>query len=163
MSNTPWRFHKVSAYEGGISTPLIARWPAGIPAERRGTLVREPAHLIDLLPTFMELAAATCPTTDTAKPEGQSVAAMLKGGHGETNRTFCWEHEGNRAVRKGKWKLVALGFSKAGWELYDMATDRIESHNLAGEHPDVVAELSAEYDRWAARCGVIPYDQLVGR
>ncbi len=163
VSNTPWRFHKVSAYEGGISTPLIARWPAGIPADHRGTLVREPAHLIDLLPTFMELASASYPTTDTAKPEGQSIAAMLKGGHGETNRTFCWEHEGNRAVRKGKWKLVTLGSSKAGWELYDMATDRIESHNLAGEHPDVVAELSAEYDRWAARCGVIPYDQLVGR
>jgi arylsulfatase len=156
VSNTPWRLHKVTAYEGGISTPLIASWPSGIPAERRGTLVREPAHLIDLLPTFLALADATYPVVAVgAKPEGRDIETMLKGGRGQPDRTFCWEHEGHRAIRKGRWKLVMLASSKQGWELYDIEADRTESHNMASEHPEIVHQLSAEYDRWAIRCGVV--------
>src|SRR5262249_10623561 len=147
VSNTPWRRHKVTAYEGGISTPLLARWPAGIPVANCGGLVREPAHVIDLLPTFLELAGAKYPVSGAVKPEGESILTMLKGGHGNANREFYWEHEGNRAVLKGTWKLVTLGSSKEGWELYDLATDRIESRNLAGDYPDKLKELSADYDR----------------
>jgi arylsulfatase A-like enzyme len=161
VSNTPWRRHKVSAYEGGISTPLLARWPAGIPAESRGKLVREPAHVLDLLPTFLELARTNYPVKDTVKPEGESILTMLKGGSGNANRTLCWEHEGNRAIRKGNWKLVALGPGQP-WELYNIAADRIESHDLAAERPEVVKELTAEYNRWAARCGVIDFPKLLG-
>lgn len=163
VSNTPWRRHKVTAYEGGISTPLLARWPAGIPAASDGTYVREPGHIIDLLPTFMELAGTKYPGDGSVKPEGQSILPMLQGGHGAADRTFCWEHEGNRAIRKGKWKLVTLGNGSEAWELYDLETDRTESHNLAATQPDVVKELAAEYDAWAKRCGVVPWDEIKAR
>jgi arylsulfatase len=159
VSNTPWRLHKTTAYEGGISTALIANWPAGIPAQRRGTLVREPADVIDLLPTFLGLAGAAYPAHGSVKPEGQNILAMLTGALGDTNRVFCWEHEGNRAIRDGNWKLVALG-SKKTWELFDLVNDRIEAHNLAGTRPEIVARLSREYDEWAERCGVIPFSQI---
>lgn len=160
VSNTPWRRHKVTAYEGGISTPLIARWPAGIPQDKEGTLVREPGHVLDLLPTFLELAGTKYPGDGAVKLEGQSIVTMLKGGHGVADRTFFWEHEGNSAIRKGKWKLVTLGPSGNEWELYDISQDRIEMHNLADAHPDIVHELRDDYDKWAARCGVIDYAKL---
>jgi arylsulfatase len=157
VSNTPWRLHKVTAYEGGISTPLIARWPAGIPSTAQGQLMREPAHLIDLMPTLLEPAHASYPATDDRRLEGQNILPMIRGQRGATERTFCWEHEGNRAIRKGKWKLVTLGESSDGWELYDIDVDRTESHNLAASNPRIVAELSAEYDQWAKRCDVMPW------
>jgi arylsulfatase A-like enzyme len=155
VSNTPWRRHKVSAYEGGISTPFVVRWPAGIAKAREGQIVREPAHVTDLLPSFLELAGAKAGTNQL---EGQSLSAMLRGGAGNTNRVFCWEHEGNRGIRKGPWKLV--GNPSGNWELYDLAADRTESDDLVALHPDVVASLKADYDRWAARCGVIDYATL---
>jgi arylsulfatase len=161
VSNTPWRLHKTTAYEGGISAPAIACWPAGIPQSAHGTMVREPAHLIDLLPTFLQLAGATYPATDQRHLEGQSILPMIEGKPGNPDRTYCWEHEGNRAIRKGKWKLVMLGSSKDGWELYDLGADRTESHDLAAEKPEVVRELSAEYDEWAQRCGVVPWPKIL--
>jgi arylsulfatase len=153
VSNTPWRRHKVSAYEGGISTPLIIRWPAGIEAAKEGTLAREPAHVIDLLPTFLDLAGAKNSTTN--KFEGESIVSLLRGNAGNSNRTFYWEHEGFRAIRDGKWKLVEAAGSKSEWELFDMTTDRKESHDLADVNPQIVRDLKAKYDTWAARCGVI--------
>jgi arylsulfatase A-like enzyme len=161
VSNTPWRHHKVTAYEGGISTPAIAAWPAGIPEPARGRFVREPAHLLDLLPTFLELAGAKYPATEMRRPEGHSILPMLRGEAGDRDRLFCWEHEGNRAIRKGKWKLVALAGQP--WELYDLGADRAEGHDLAAAQPDVVRDLSAEYDHWAARCGVVPWPQIAAK
>lgn len=161
VSNTPWKRHKVSAYEGGISTPLIASWPAGIPGAQDGSLIRQPAHVIDLLPTFLEIAGVAKPAVGTNHLEGQSILGMFKGNAHENERTFCWEHEGNRAIRKGKWKLVALPDSE--WELYDIEADRIESNNLAGSHPEIVRDLKAEYERWAARCGVVDHASLKKR
>jgi len=108
------------------------------------------------------LAGAKYPATDTVKLEGQSILALLQGDQGKANRTLCWEHEGNRAIRKGNWKLVALGPGQP-WELYDIAADRIESHDLAKARPELVKDLSGEYDRWAARCGVISYPKLLGK
>jgi arylsulfatase len=162
VSNTPWRLHKTTEYEGGISTALIACWPAGIPAHNGGAFVRQPADVIDLLPTFLHLAGATYPAHGSVKPEGQDITAMLEGNPGATNRLFCWEHEGNRAIRDGNWKLVALA-SKKTWELYDLAADRVEARDLAAAQPDVVAKLSREYDDWAQRCGVIPFTQIRSR
>lgn len=159
VSNTPWRLHKTNAYEGGISTALIANWPAGIPAKNHGTFVREPADVIDLLPTFLELAGAQYPATNGATFEGKSITGMLEGAPGDPHRVFCWEHEGNRAIRDGQWKLVALP-SNPNWELYNIDTDRVEAHDLAGSHPDIVAKLSQEYDAWAKRCGVIPFSEI---
>jgi arylsulfatase A-like enzyme len=162
VSNTPWRRHKVTAYEGGVSTPAVVRWPAGIPASARGRLVREPAHLLDLMPTLLDLAGAPYPATQTLRLEGQNILPMIRGGAGNADRSFCWEHEGNRAIRKGKWKLVMLA-DAPGWELYDIDADRAESHDLADERPEDVRELSAEYDRWAARCGVAPWSEIAAK
>jgi arylsulfatase A-like enzyme len=160
VSNTPWRHHKVTCYEGGISTPAVAYWPAGIPKSAQGHFAREPAHLLDLMPTFLELAGVEYPSTPDRRPEGQSIVSMIRGGRGSAERSFCWEHEGNRAIRKGRWKLVMLGGSKDGWELYDIDTDRAESRNLAAAKPELVRELSAEFDRWADRCGVVPWSEI---
>jgi arylsulfatase len=160
VSNTPWRHHKITAYEGGISTPVIAHWNAGIPKSVHGKLAREPAHLLDVMPTLLELAGVKYPQTEMRQMEGQSIVGMIRGEGGAVERTLCWEHEGNRAIRKGKWKLVMLANAKGGWELYDMEADRSESRNLAGEQPDRVGELSAEYERWAQRCGVAPWEEI---
>jgi arylsulfatase len=84
---------------------------------------------------------------------------MLTSGQGNAKREFFWEHEGNRAVRKGNWKLVALGGEK-NWELYDVVADRLESKNLAETKPEIVKELAADYERWAGRCGVKDYSEL---
>jgi arylsulfatase len=158
VSNTPWRHHKVTDYEGGISTPLVVRWPAGIPRDRDGTLVREPGHVIDLLPSFLELAGATYPTKPNGPTlDGQSITAMLKGGHGNPDRTFFWEHEGNRGVRSGKWMLCSLAGPKHPFELYDIDADRVQAHDVAADHPDVARRLDQMYQNWAARVGV--YDR----
>jgi arylsulfatase A-like enzyme len=160
VSNTPWRRHKVTAYEGGISTPLIVRWPAGIDPDKDGKLLREPAHVIDLLPTFLEVASAK-DISATNQFEGQSILAMLKGDAGNPNRTFCWEHEGFRAIRDGKWKLVEAAAPDSAWELFDIETDRTESHDLAAAKPEIVHDLKAKYDSWAVRCGVIDHALLM--
>jgi arylsulfatase A-like enzyme len=139
-SNTPFRLFKSFVHEGGIATPFIARWPGVIQA---GTISRRVGHVMDLLPTL--LAAAGAPPRPL---EGTDVLH----GDPEKPRTLCWEHEGNRAVRRGDWKLVAaLGDP---WELYDLAADRTELKDLAASRPDVVRELESLYGAWAARNGV---------
>jgi arylsulfatase len=159
VSNTPFRFHKVTAYEGGISTPLIAYWPAMIPEKLHNTLVREAGHFIDLLPTFMEVTGATRPPAkDEPALEGKSLTALFRGEPLPASRNFFWEHEGNRAARVGNWKLVALAGKP--WELYDLENDRVESHDLASAHPEKVKELEAAYNDWARKCGVVPWDQI---
>src|SRR5205823_9089681 len=126
-------------HEGGIATPLIVSWPAGIAA--RGQLTAEVGHVIDLLPTFLELAGAEYPKSfhnrELTPLAGKSLVPVLQGGRlGE--RTLGWEHEGNRAVRVGDWKLVAP--YRGEWELYDLKSDRTELNNLAAKHPAQVTE-----------------------
>jgi arylsulfatase len=159
VSNTPWRNHKVTAYEGGISGPAIASWPAVMSKGVRGRFVDGPAHLMDLLPTFLELAEAGDAGEKTSGLEGRSIAEMIRGQDAPADRTLCWEHEGNRAIRQGNWKLVMLA-SATDWELYDLAADRVESSDLAATHPEVVEKLAAEYGRWAERCGVAPWPEI---
>ena len=160
VSNTPWRLHKVTPFEGGISTPLLARWPAGIASELNGTRVRQPGHVIDLLPSFLELAGGT---THGPPLEGRSITAMLTGHAGEADRTFYWEHEGNRAIHSGKWSLVSLNGPGRAFELYDLDADRVQAHDVSADHPDVAARLERQYADWAKRVGVIPWSQLTGR
>jgi arylsulfatase len=144
-SNTPFRLFKSFVHEGGIATPFIARWPGVIPA---GTTRRRVGHVIDVLPTL--LAAAGTPPRPL---EGRD----LFHGSPDEPRTLFWEHEGNRAVRQGDWKLVAR--HGASWELYDLGKDRTELSNLAGAHPDRVRALSSLFDDWAARSGVKPWTE----
>jgi arylsulfatase A-like enzyme len=158
VSNTPFREYKHWVHEGGISTPLIAHWPAGIPRSRRNRLEHQPAHLIDIMATCADLAGATYPSARAGhkiKPmEGVSLRPAFSGKRLDRSQPIFWEHEGNRAVRDGKWKLVAKENQK--WELYDMERDRTELHDLASAHPEKVKELAAKWDAYAARANVLP-------
>ena len=160
VSNTPWRNHKLTSYEGGVSTPAIVSWPVAIPAAATGKFVDGPAHLMDLLPTFLDLAGAEPASGgQELSLEGRNIAGMLQGQSVPADRTLCWEHEGNRAIRKENWKLVELA-AEPGWKLYDLAADRAEQHDLAAKRPEMVRELAADYDRWAARCDVVPWSEI---
>lgn len=160
-ANTPFREHKMWPHEGGISTPLIVNWPSGIAA--RGQLARAPGHVLDLQPTFLELAGTKYPEKFqghalTPLP-GRSLLPVLQGKPlGE--RTLAWEHEGNRAMRVGDWKLVAS--FRGDWELYDLSRDRAELQNLAAQQPARVKELAAAWQQWADHVGVVPWEQLPG-
>ena len=154
VSNTPFRKHKHWVHEGGISTPLIAHWPAGI--SRKGDLEPTPGHLIDLMATAVDLADAKYPAN--VKPmEGRSLAPLFTGGKIEREAIY-WEHEGNRAVRAGDWKIVA-DYNKP-WELYNIAQDRSEQHDLSREQPTRVQEMAAMYDAYAKRANVEPWDKV---
>ena len=128
LGSTPFRRFKHFTHEGGIAVPLIAHWPRGIPARRRNALVREPAHLVDVMPTILEVAGAAYPREFRGQAiqamEGVSLRPALAGRPLARTQPLFWEHEGNRAVRSGKWKLVSA-YPKA-WELYDMTADRVE-------------------------------------
>ncbi len=150
LANTPFRRHKTWVHEGGISTPLIARWPKGIAA--RGALRHTPGHVVDLVPTLLELAAgmpAAIVRGELSPPfPGRSLKADFAKDTPAPDRVLWWLHEGNRALRAGDWKIVAAG-KDAPWELYDVARDRSESDNLAAKHPDKVRELAAQWAREA--------------
>ena len=156
VSNTPFREYKHWVHEGGISTPLIAHWPDGI--QRHGELEHQPGHLIDIMATCVDLSGARYPTEeggDRITPlEGRSLRPAFAGRQIEREAIY-WEHEGNRAVRVGDWKLVAKGANGA-WELYNVNTDRAEQHNLAREQPKRVQELAAMWQAYAERAHVLP-------
>jgi arylsulfatase len=155
VSNTPFREYKHFVHEGGISTPLIAHWPAGI--GRRGELEQQPGHLIDIMATCVDVAGASYPPERDGGPrplEGVSLVPAFAGESlGRPNPLF-WEHEGNRAVRQGSWKLVAK--ENRDWELYDLAADRTELHDLAADRPELVQELARHWEQWAERAHVLP-------
>lgn len=146
-ANTPFRLHKSWTYEGGITTPLIVHWPAGIKA--RNELRTAPGHLIDLLPTVLELVGGTRPAevAGMAVPPlpGKSLAPVFAREGPIARECLWWFHDGNRAVRVGDWKLVAD--FKAPWELYDLRSDRSETHNLASAQPEKVKELEQVFNR----------------
>jgi len=156
VSNTPFRLYKHWVHEGGISTPLIVHWPAGI--KDKGKLRNQTGHLIDIMPTCVEVSGAKYPTDfkgNKIQPmEGKSLAAAFDNKPIERKAIF-WEHEGNRAVRMGNWKLVAKG-QKGAWELYDMEKDRTELNDLAQQYPNQAEEMSAMYQEWAKRTKVVP-------
>ncbi|MCL4763403.1 MAG: sulfatase-like hydrolase/transferase, partial [Burkholderiales bacterium] len=160
LSNTPFRLYKHWIHEGGISTPLIVRWPARI--RDHGAIRHTPGYLPDIMATILDITGTEYPTRfdgHAIEPlEGTSLVPALEGG--DLNRPpMFWEHEGNAAVRIGKWKLVRN--YPGPWELYDMDADRTELHDLAARHPERVADMAAQYEAWARRCGVIPRDKIV--
>lgn len=152
VSNTPFKEYKHWVHEGGISTPLIAYWPKGI--ARHGELERTTGHFIDLMPTCLDAAGAAYPK-DAPPMEGVSLVKAMRGQQVDRPSPIFWEHEGNRAVREGKWKLVAKGID-GKWELYDMETDRTELHDLANANPDRVKEMTTAWQAWAERAQVLP-------
>jgi arylsulfatase len=157
VSNTPFREYKHWVHEGGISTPLIAHWPAGI--KRRGELEHQPGHLIDLAATCVALAGAEYPKEHAGEAiqplEGRRLVPAFSGEKIDREAIY-WEHEGNRAMRAGDWKLVAKG--PAGkWELYNIATDRTELNDLAAKEPERMRQMVTQWEAWAKRTGTIPW------
>lgn len=152
LSNTPFRLYKKWVHEGGIAAPLIVHWPAGGVAG--GRLVHEPAHVVDVLPTLVEAAGADGPP----QIAGESLLGTLRGAP-LPERDLFWEHIGNAAMRRGRYKLVRE--TGQPWELYDVAVDRAELHDIAERHPEMVAEMAARWQEWADTHGVIPFPELV--
>jgi arylsulfatase len=155
-SNTPFRRYKHWVHEGGIATPFIASWPG---VTRGGGLTPQVGHLVDVMATCLDVAGVEYPKTFKERPitptEGKSLAPIFQGETRAGHDNLFWEHEGNRAVRQGKWKLVSR--FPDPWELFDVEADRTELNNLADKMPTEVKGLSAVYDQWAARCGVVPW------
>ena len=162
MSNTPFRLYKHWTHEGGIATPLILRGP-GVP--RSGGIVHAPAFLPDIMATCCDATGVARPDTAAGGPipaaDGVSLLPATRGEPLARKGPLCFEHEGNRAVREGRWKLVCR--YPGDWELYDMDTDRTELNDLAAQCPEVTARLAAVWDAWAERCGVRPWDEMGAR
>ena len=163
-SNTPFRLYKHFAHEGGAATPFFMHWPSAIAA--REHWYREPAQLIDIMPTILDVAGGSYPETRGDKPlptlEGISLRPSFSGEALARNRPLFIEHETNAFVREGKWKLVGRNVSRIGgtdagrWELYDMNNDRTETRKLNESHPDVAGRLAGKWEEWANRIGIYP-------
>ncbi len=157
MCDAPFRKYKKYVHEGGIATPLVAHWPDGIPHQLGGNFSHETGHVIDLLPTCVDLAGIEYPTIHDGKGliplEGTSLVPALQG-KSLNERELYFEHEGNAAIRSGRWKLVRE--NRQPWELYDLKADRTELNDLSAKRPEKVAELSEQWVAWARRVGVHP-------
>lgn len=151
VSNTPFRRHKTWVHEGGISTPLIAYWPRGIAL--RGELRQTPGHVIDMVPTILDVVGANRAESWEGKPvpaaPGKSLRPLFAKDGTVAHDSLWWLHEGNRALRVGDWKIVASG-KDSPWELYDLSQDRAESTDLAAAKPEKVRELAALWAKQTA-------------
>lgn len=157
--NTPFRLYKHFVHEGGMATPLVVHWPAGIPKERSGSFVESFGYLQDFMPTCVGLAGAEYPATwqgkATVPTSGKSLVPVITGKAGDRpvhDEPVFWEHEGNRAMRDGKWKLVWA--RKGPWELFDLDADRTEMHNLADQMPRRLSDMKRTWENWARSHGV---------
>ena len=162
-SNTPFRGYKHDPYEGGIGTPFIVSWPEGIAGKRNGTIVHDVSHLIDLMPTFVEVAGAAYPEkydgNDIQPMEGTSLVPTLAGKAITRKAPLGFEHHGNLGLRDGKWKIVSMYHrdQPRKWELYDMEADRTELNDLAQKMPGKLKSMVANWQSWADRIGVQPW------
>lgn len=164
-ANTPFRLHKTWVHEGGIATPLIVHWPAGIRA--RNELRTSVGHVIDIAPTLLDLAGLDVAADPGAPPfAGVSLAATFGRDDAPLHEAVWFYHQGNRALRKGHWKILHTvetrddGWAQVAarenarpgdWELYDLSADRAEQNNLAAERPEIVRELAGLWDQWRDR------------
>jgi arylsulfatase len=147
-ANAPFRLHKSWVHEGGISSPLIVHWPAGI--KERGQLRHDPCHLVDVTPTLVDLAGGDSglrESSDIPPAACRSLAPAFRKGGTVGHDYLYFNHANNRALRTGSWKLVAAG-AEGPWELYDMRTDRCERRNLVAAQPALAGELA---DLWRKR------------
>ncbi len=159
VSNSPFQKYKKYAHEGGISTPLIVHWPDKI--KEKNVLRHQCGHVVDIMATCLDAAGVEYPKSykgnEITPLDGKSLLAVCENDT-QIHSVLCWEHDGHRGVRKGKWKIAAV--SGGAWQLYDMSTDRTETTDLAEKYPEITAELEGLYNKWADECGVIPVDKL---
>ena len=152
-SNTPYRLHKKRVHEGGITTPFIARYPKIISGNQ---ITNQVGHIIDIMATVVGLSNVEYPTNyggnEIIPLEGKSLLPIFEGTEREAHKALYWEHQKNKAIRKGDWKLVSV--SDGIWELYDLKKDRTEINNLVNEYPELVQELILDYRLWVEKCGV---------
>lgn len=158
LNNTPFVRYKHYTDEGGIATPLIAHWPQGISPSRNGKWEAQTGHVIDIMATVADVGGATYPKEFNGKPitplQGTSLRPAFDGKSINRTQPIFWEHEENRAVRDGDWKLVAV--ADKPWRLYNLKTDRTEQNDLAAKQPERVKAMTAQWDAWAARSQVLP-------
>ncbi|GGD11569.1 arylsulfatase [Aquisalinus flavus] len=163
LQNTPYRYFKHFTAEGGIATPMILHWPDGIAEDMRGAFYKEPGHVIDVMATSLDAADAAYPAAfngiERLPTEGVSLLPALVGDTLDRGQPLFWEHEGNRAVRDGRWKAVSR--LTMGWELYDIENDRTEMNDLAGQYPDRLQTMVNQWEAWAERTYVDPWPQDV--
>lgn len=167
-SNSPLNLFKSFIAEGGIRSSFIAHWPDKIKEE---VISNQPSHVIDIMPTILQITGTSYPekidNTDIQPYEGKSLLPLFeKPASHQDNRTFCFEHLGNKGVRKNDWKLLYTHDHfinpEQKWELYDLSEDPTETQDLADEFPDILDELKDIYYQWANRVGVYePYDSLI--
>ena len=159
VSNSPFRYFKHYVHEGGVATPLIVQWPG---VAESSSLVHGAAHVIDVMATCLDAAGEGYPGEFQGKPitplEGESLLPAVRGETWEREQPIFFEHEGHRAVRDGRWKLVSK--HPGDWELYDMVEDRTELNDLSERSPAKVKELAAMYGEWAGRCDVLSREEL---
>ena len=158
VSNTPFAGFKADSAEGGIATPFIAHWPAGLRTPP-GTIVDDPAYLIDLMPTLLELTQATYPAERDGKPlhalEGSSLLPIFRDGRRVQPEWMYWEHRDQGAVRHGPWKALRRA-STDTWSLYQLEADRTERHDLSAAEPAQLEKLRRRWEVWAHRHLVYP-------
>jgi arylsulfatase len=156
-SNTPFLKYKIDTFEGGITTPLIVHGPESLVP--RGQIRHQPAHIIDIMPTVLDLVGATYPAELRGKAiqpmEGVSLKAAFQGAE-LAERALFWEHQDNAAIRQGEWKAVRPGL-KAEWQLFHIGSDRTESKNLTSEKPEKLETLKSAWEAWARRVAADPY------
>ena len=168
LSNTPFQKYKNFSYEGGISTPLIVHWPDGI--KSKGEIRNEIGHEIDIMPTLIELAKTSYPKKykqDTiTQVSGVSLVPTFVN-RPIIPRAIYWEHEANRAMRMGKWKIESGGildgpygkwetYTSLPWRLYDLENDRSELTDLSGQYPEQVMLMESMWEKWANKTHVYP-------
>ncbi len=158
LGNTPLQLYKHFCHEGGISSPLIIRWPTGHTAKDQW--VQAPTHIMDIMPTVLTAAGISPPKERGGQAvitmEGVSLTPTFTGGH-LPERVLGFEHQQARGLRKGDWKLTwgKRMPSPPTWELYHLKTDRAEQNNLATANPELVKHLTGEWLQWAKRVGVV--------
>ncbi|WP_147868155.1 arylsulfatase [Stieleria maiorica] len=160
VGNTPFRWYKQNQHEGGISSPLIVHWPAGLQTDP-GSFTDQPGHLIDFMPTLIDVAGAQYPSEFEGRRitpvQGKSLLPILKGQERTPHPWMYFMFSKNRAIRQGDWKIVSANGGK--WELYDISKDRSELNDLRGEYPEKAKELIALWHEVAEEVDHLPAKQ----
>ena len=161
VANTPFRYWKAKSYEGGICTPMNAHWPKGMNRKSIGGFNNEYGHVMDIMATCVDLAGAEYPEVykghEIIPMEGESLVPLFKYGTRVGHDYLGFEHFNESAlISRDGWKIVRPGV-KAEWELYNLNEDRSEKHNIADQHPEILARMIEAYDEWTRRCMVVPY------